>query len=238
MGLDDYNTLSSFGNLGDVGIQPSTITNASNTFGNIGNSGFLTKPIAGTGLGLLSSVNAGPNGSMIKTPGLLDYGMGLFGAYNSYNQGKKMYGLQKEALDFSKNQFWANYLMNMDAYRRRINQGNGQLELLSAYHNGQPYNVDEVSAKYNVGNHIVPYGAETGADPVVVPDKYVNPAYTAASQSSFANTNNNVASGADRQANPPATYAQAAKPTAATPTRPEAVRTTSYGPRRPKPITV
>ena len=63
-------------------------------------------------------------GGMNTTMGLGGLALGAFDSWNSWNQGNKMYDLQEEALGFSKDQFWNNFLMKRDAYNREINTDN------------------------------------------------------------------------------------------------------------------
>ncbi len=63
-------------------------------------------------------------GGMNTTMGLGGLALGAFDSWNSWNQGNKMYDLQEEALGFSKDQFWNNFLMKRDAYNREINTNN------------------------------------------------------------------------------------------------------------------
>ena len=77
---------------------------------------------------LLSTMKADGNGGMMKSMGLVDYGLSAFNTWNSWNQGEKMYDLAEEKMDFSKDKFWNNYLQKSDLITREKNIANRQID--------------------------------------------------------------------------------------------------------------
>ncbi len=67
---------------------------------------------------------AGPNGSTISNPGVGKIGLGVFNAWNSWNQGNKMYDLQEDALKFSQEQYWNNFMMQRGLMNDQLNTKN------------------------------------------------------------------------------------------------------------------
>lgn len=76
----------------------------------------------------------GKNGASLQDPGLIGTGLSAFNAYNSWNQGNKALDMQEEALDFSKDQFWNNFIMKRDSYNREINRKNFMNHQRQSYH--------------------------------------------------------------------------------------------------------
>ncbi len=236
--------------LSNISMQPAS-NSVYNTFTNQPmNQSALSTTGSGTGApgynlgnlyGALPQNYTGTNGANLQQPGWGGLALGAFNAYNAWNQGNKMYDLQKEAFDFSKEQFWDNFLMNRDKYNRLANRSNMLAEKWN--HAGNTYasgNTDpaagaawsnEMYNKYQVpgGEHIVSNDGRT-YNIVDVPGQYVGQGYggsTQPQQSAFNNISQtparpvtaigdavNRASTMD-STNPNATQNQPAKPTTA-----------------------
>ena len=66
-------------------------------------------------------------GGIIKDNGILGSAFSAFDTYNRWSQGNKMYDLQSDAFDFSKDQFWNNYAQKTDLMNRERNRVNRQI---------------------------------------------------------------------------------------------------------------
>lgn len=114
MAYDDYLNnyeLSAFGDVGQVTSTPSPSSSAF-SFKNT------------LGIPLFSGTKVGENGAKTSHTGLANYGLAAWNAYNSWNQGNKMYDLQKEAFDFNKENAQQNMAMMWDQYKRKTTANN------------------------------------------------------------------------------------------------------------------
>jgi hypothetical protein len=162
----------------------------------------------GSGKGVLGTAlnynTAGPNGQSVMHQGWFGPALGAFGAYTNWTQGNKMYDLQKDALDFSKEQFWLNYANKIEDKNRYTNKGNASLDYANQFFNspeGTNYAKlsNDVASQYNTGEVRMPYGAETGHSiaPVGAGSEYINPEWgnpapNTVTNSAFAQTAPNV----------------------------------------------
>ena len=178
--------------------------------------------------------STGPNGSNQFNPGVGGLALGAFNAYNAWNQGNKMYDLQKDAFNFSKEQFWDNFLMNRDKYNRLANRSNMLAEswndATKSYANGGATPEDgaawrdKMYNKYQVpgGEHIVSNDGRSynivdtpdqykgqGYDTQAISNTVAGPGAQQANQSAFANINKNPTMDST---NPNAAQNQQAKP--------------------------
>ncbi len=92
---------------------------------------------SGNGFNILNKYTPNGKGGMDMQQGYGGLALGAFNAWNAYNQGNKMYDLQKEAFDFSKDQFNTNFNMQRDVLNRQINRDNKMAEKW-AYANANP----------------------------------------------------------------------------------------------------
>ncbi len=76
----------------------------------------------------LGGAQADGKGGMIKNNGVLGAGLSAFNAWNSWDQGNKMYDLSKDRFDFSKDKFWNNYAQKSDLTNRAINTTNSAID--------------------------------------------------------------------------------------------------------------
>jgi len=76
----------------------------------------------------LGSSHSDGKGGVVKNGGFVSPVISAFNAWNSWDQGNKMYDLQSEAFDFSKDKFWNNYLTNKDITNRQIGSTNRQID--------------------------------------------------------------------------------------------------------------
>ncbi len=74
----------------------------------------------------------GKNGATVSNPGVGSLGLGVFNAWNSWNQGNKMYDLQEDALAFSKDQYWNNFMMQRGLMNDQLNTKNRNRAISSA----------------------------------------------------------------------------------------------------------
>lgn len=120
-GLGYGNDISKFSNV--TGAIDPTIQNngAAQQYGTFGaSSGIQRNPIFG---GILDSYRVDPKtGAMIKDAGWGNLGLGLAGLGLNWWLGNKQMDLGREQLDFSKDQFWNNYMAQMDEANYARNQ--------------------------------------------------------------------------------------------------------------------
>lgn len=107
----------------------------------------------------------GPNGSTNKTNGAGGLMLGAFDMWNNNKQANKMYDLQKDALDFSQDSFWNDFLMKRGIANRQMNQRN-------AYYEGQKARADNINMsddeqRQGIANRGIKY---SGTDAIVKPD--------------------------------------------------------------------
>lgn len=128
--------------------------------------------------GLLDSTSVGPNGQQTTTQGWGGLAMGLGQMYMNWTQGKAQQEMGEEQLDFAKEQFYKNYAMNMDKYRRRVNRENAGLA-----HAGTGGAWSDTAKNYNTGAAIIDENGMTEADPTYGPVA-ASPAAVGAAQNS------------------------------------------------------
>ncbi len=116
--------------------------------------------------GLLNSTSKGANGEIITNQGMISPAIGAFQAWNAWNQGNKMYDLQSEAFDFSKDKFWNNMAMKLDDRERYLQDRKGANDVLSAGGNGG-------AVSQSQRDNIITNAENTKFDsPVSMPDGY------------------------------------------------------------------
>ena len=180
-------------------FKPGKITGASqsgfmdNTMYGIGNGLAPNRGIAGSGLSLLPREIEGPKGSVIHEQGILSPIMGVWDSYNSWNQGNKMMDMYKDAFQFSKDQFWNNFLMQRDAYNTQKNKTNrylAQWDYLNKNPGAEGYRdfIAENNPKFNDSSAITSVDGTTRSNVVNVPTQYMGENYGSNVPNQLANT--------------------------------------------------
>jgi len=130
--------------------------------------------------GMMDSSSVGANGQQITNQGWGGMAMGLGQMYLNWTQGKAQQELGREQLDFSKEQFYKNYAMNMDKYRRRVNRESAGLA-----HAGTGGSWSDTAKRYNTGAAMLDENGATMADPTYGPVAASPAAVNAAQNSGF-----------------------------------------------------
>lgn len=142
------------------------------------------KGISGIGggdmFGAFDSTTTAANGQQTTNQGWGGMAMGLGQMYLNWTQGKAQQEMGREQLDFSKEQFYKNYAMNMDKYRRRVNRENAGLA-----HAGTGGAWSDTARNYNTGAAIIDENGATEADPTYGPVAASPAAIGAAQNSGF-----------------------------------------------------
>ena len=134
--------------------------------------------------GMMDSTKVGPNGGQTTTQGWGGMALGLGQMYMGYTQGKEQQKFAREQLDFSKEQFYKNYAMQMDQYRRKVNKGSNELAWSQGDRSGS-LSQSMIDGGYNDGSRMVDANGNTVADPTY---GHVAAAPATASASAFAPT--------------------------------------------------
>ena len=132
--------------------------------------------------GALPIQYAGENGANLTQAGWLGPATGIFNAWNSWNQGNKMMDMYKDAFQFSKDQFWNNFLMQRDAYNTQKNKTNrylAQWDYLNKHPDAAGYRdfIAESNPKFNDSSAITSVDGTTRSNVVNVPTQYMGPNY-------------------------------------------------------------
>ena len=154
------------------------------------NSGFGGVDLGGAGDFLLGGSKPDGNGGTIKTNGALGSAFSAFNTYNAWAQGNKMYDLQKDAFDFSKDKFWNNYAQQTDILNRQRNKNNRQVNykrntmgMSDAEKNTYYQNIDANTYKGDATYEVDGSRTTVGQ---TIPDKYNQSAHGGPAASSFA----------------------------------------------------
>ncbi len=110
-----------------------------------------------------TSVN-NKTGAQTTNQGWGGLAMGLGSMYMNWTQGKEQQKFAQDQLDFSKEQFYKNYAMNMDKYRRKVNRGNSELSWLQGDQQGTLADTF-ANGGYNDGSQMIDHAGNTMADP-------------------------------------------------------------------------
>ena len=156
------------GNIAYPGESALLAADAENAWGNLDGSSFMDR--------LLGSSQSDGKGGVIKSPGFAGIGLSAFNAWNSWHQGDKIYDLQKDSFDFSKDKFWNNYAQQTDLVNRAKNITNRQIDYKrstmgmtgaekNAYYQNQ-------STDYYKGNQIKEVDGSYSTVGQAIPDKY------------------------------------------------------------------
>jgi len=115
-------------------------------------------------------------GAITKMGGALGPLTQVAGLANNIFQGNRMFDMQKEAFDFSKDKFWTNMAMNTDSYNRALNRSTKNMAQSAFGPGGATWDqANALNSTYNTGQ-ITDLNGQAQPDIVSIPDKYRNSA--------------------------------------------------------------
>ena len=132
-----------------LGMTPDTRMGYENTYNNI-------KPEVGNyskpSISLTDQTYALENGGTGTQAGWGNLALGVGGLASSWIMGNKQLDLGREQLDFSKEEFYKNYAMQMDQYTRAANKNSGMLN----WHNSDDgSSAGSILSDYNYGDRFI-----------------------------------------------------------------------------------